>query len=68
MSILPDAATLAVRGIVRIELEEKVPLPTSILSLNGVYQRKAVTEFLRLLYESTRIFAPVHRDNLRDLW
>lgn len=55
VSILPDAATLAVRGIVRIDLDEKVLLPTSILSLNGVYQRKAVTEFLRLLYESARM-------------
>lgn len=55
VSILPDAATLSVRGIVRISLEENIVLPTTLLSLSGIYQRKAVTEFLRLLYESSRI-------------
>lgn len=54
VSVLPDAATLSVRGLVRKNFAEKYVLPTSVLSLAGVYQRKAVTEFLRLLAESAR--------------
>jgi LysR family cyn operon transcriptional activator len=55
VSMLPDVATLAVRGLVRIPLQTVIPLPTSILTLSGVYQRKAVTEFLRLLRESVHL-------------
>ncbi|MGI6232804.1 MAG: LysR family transcriptional regulator [Prevotella sp.] len=55
MSILPDAATLAVRGLVHIPLEPSIPLPTSVLTLSDTYQRKAVTEFVRLLGESARL-------------
>lgn len=54
VSVLPDAATLSVRGLVRKNFEENFFLPTSVLSLAGVYQRKAVTEFLRLLAKSAR--------------
>ena len=55
ISILPDVATLAVRGTARISLQKDILLPASILSLSGIYQRKAVTEFLRLLYESSQL-------------
>jgi LysR family cyn operon transcriptional activator len=55
VSMLPDAATLAVRGLAHIPLVPVIPLPTSVLTLSGTYQRKAVTEFLRLLGESTRL-------------
>ena len=55
VSMLPDAATLAVRGVVPIQIEPNLPLPTSLLTAAGVYQRKAVTEFLRLLGERTRL-------------
>lgn len=51
VSILPDAATLAVRGIVRVALEEQMMMPTSVLTLAGSYQRRAVTEFLDKFYE-----------------
>lgn len=52
-SILPDAATLAVRGLVRITLEEQILLPTSVLTLADSYQRRAVTEFIKRLREAT---------------
>ena len=55
ISILPDVATLAVRGTARRSLQKDILLPASILSLSGIYQRKAVTEFLRLLYESSQL-------------
>ncbi|MGI6222336.1 MAG: LysR family transcriptional regulator [Prevotella sp.] len=57
VSMLPDAATLAVRGLSHIRLEPVIPLPTSVLTPAGVYQRKAVTEFIRLLGESTRLLS-----------
>ncbi len=52
VSLLPDVATLAVRGLARIPLETAIALPTSVITLAGIYQRKAVTEFLRMLKES----------------
>ena len=55
VSILPDAATLAVRGIVRITLEEQIMLPTSVLALADSYQRRAVTEFISRLREATNL-------------
>ncbi|MGI6232211.1 MAG: LysR family transcriptional regulator [Prevotella sp.] len=55
VSMLPDAATLAVRGLVHIPIKPVIPLPTSVLTLSDTYQRKAVTEFLRLLGESARL-------------
>ena len=55
VSILPDAATLAVRGIVRITLEEQIMLPTSVLTLADSYQRRAVTEFISRLREATNL-------------
>lgn len=55
VSLLPDVATLAVRGLARIPLETAIPLPTSVITLSGFYQRKAVTEFLRLLKESVHL-------------
>lgn len=54
-SMLPDAATLAIRGLVRIPLEERIVMPTSAITLFGDYQRKAVVEFQRMLYESARL-------------
>ena len=47
--------TLAVRGIVRIALEEKIMLPTSVLTLADSYQRRAVTEFISRLREATNL-------------
>lgn len=49
VSLLPDAATLAVRGLSRVPLDTPIPVPTSVITLAEGYQRKAVTEFLRLL-------------------
>lgn len=54
-TVLPDASVMAVRGIVRIPLEEAILMPTHILTLADAYQRKAVTEFLRILDESSRL-------------
>lgn len=54
-TILPDAAVMAIRGISRIPLKENVPMPTFIVTLGETYQRKCVTEFLRILYESSRM-------------
>lgn len=55
VSILPDAATLAVRGVARIALEERIMLPTSLLTLADSYQRRAVTEFIDRLREATNL-------------
>lgn len=55
VSMLPDAATLAVRGLARIPLETPIPVPTSVITLRGIYQRRAVTEFLRMLQESVHL-------------
>lgn len=54
VSLLPDVATLSVRGIVRLQLDRSVVLPTSVYTLEGVYQRKAVKEFIRLMKENAR--------------
>ena len=54
-TILPDASVMAVRGVVRLPLEETMLMPTHVLTLADAYQRKAVTEFLRILDESARV-------------
>lgn len=56
VSLLPDVATLSVRGISRVPLDTPIPIPTSVVTLAGCYQRKAVTEFLRLLSRTVRLF------------
>lgn len=55
VSILPDVATMAVRGLACVPLDVLLPLPTSVLTLADVYQRKAVTEFLRILQQSVNL-------------
>ena len=55
VSLLPDAATLAVRGLSRVPLDTPIPAPTSVITLSEGYQRKAVTEFLRLLSRTVRL-------------
>lgn len=62
-TILPDAAVAAIRGITRIPLEESVLMPTYILTLASSYQRKAVTEFLRMLSESSRLMLQTGSDD-----
>ena len=62
-TILPDAAVAAIRGITRIPLEESVLMPTYILTLASFYQRKAVTEFLRMLSESSRLMLQTSNDD-----
>ena len=63
VSLLPDVATLAVRGLARIPLTEAIPLPTSVMTLAGVYQRKAVTEFLRMLQTSVHLLLQSGKEN-----
>lgn len=55
VSIVPDVATLAVRGIVRLPLQPTVLLPTSVLTLKDNYERRAVSEFLRMLSASANL-------------
>ena len=55
VTVLPDAAIHSVRGLVCKRFDQPYVMPTSILLLSGVYQRKAVTEFLRLLSGSARL-------------
>lgn len=55
VSLLPDVATLAVRGLSRVPLDTPIPVPTSVITLAEGYQRKAVTEFLRLLSRTVRL-------------
>ncbi len=53
VSILPDAASRAVKGVVRIPIEERAAtLHTSVLTLEKNYQGKAVREFLRLMHNT----------------
>lgn len=44
-------------------LEESVLMPTYILTLTSSYQRKAVTEFLRMLSESSRLMLQTGNDD-----
>lgn len=55
VSVLPDVAVQQVRGVVALPVDDaEMVLQGSVMMLANAYQRKAVTEFLHTLQQSTQ--------------